>query len=71
MRNHKKAHSRVNGLLQCFTVLILKDKTMEFRITCIMLILEIFKNHKDLINVLAKFHDLVSTETEYSFAPFF
>ncbi len=40
MRNHKKAHSRVNGLLQCFTVLILKDKTVEFRITCIMIILE-------------------------------
>ena len=45
MRNHKKAHSRVNGLLQCFTVLILKDKTMEFRITCIMLILD------NLINI--------------------
>jgi hypothetical protein len=46
MRNHKKAHSRVNGLLQCFTVLILKDKTMEFRITCIMLILGEINNFK-------------------------
>ena len=45
MRNHKKAHSRVNGLLQCFTVLILKDKTMEFRITCIMLILAFLYNY--------------------------
>ena len=29
-----------------------------------MLIVEIFKSHSDLINVLAKFHDLLSTETE-------
>ena len=53
------------------TALISKWNYNVFRIRCIMLILEIFKNHKDLINVLAKFHDLVSTETEYSFAPFF
>ena len=52
-------------------ILMLIGKFQAFRIRCIMLILEIFKNHKDLINVLAKFHDLVSTETEYSFAPFF
>ena len=59
------------GFLIVYKKLIFKGIKIAFRIRCIMLILEIFKNHKDLINVLAKFHDLVSTETEYSFAPFF
>ena len=59
------------GFLIVYKKLIFKGIKVAFRIRCIMLILEIFKNHKDLINVLAKFHDLVSTETEYSFAPFF